>query len=584
MVECYLFLVLFGYHMGDESRPDRLRHSTNFSNRTPGIGTESELEPDQLLDSKYRLIRPLGMGGMGEIWEAEREGVARKYALKLLRSDKSDGEENRARFLREIEATGRVYHDNICEILDFGFDHHGIPFYVMPLISGKPLSRVISSDAPLPLTRALDIAFQLLEALAAAHVAGVIHRDLKPDNVVLTCVGDRRDFVKVLDFGISKIVGRGSREETRLTRTGAVLGTPHYMAPEQARGDADIDERVDLFAVGAILYELVVGRKAIPGETSNEILWHLWNAPLTPPRAVRADLPIAVEQVILTALCRDREARYHSTEAMRSALSSATGRDPTPAALEVELDRVPNDGAIETDTTLVPMITTRGVPGKRPTGSLWPRRKVVFFSLAGAFVAGLLILVSIRTLSPRGGGLALDRPALVEENRVVAGGSAGSERRGDPLAEPADGTRTAGLSTAAPTADNGGGRALAVPEPAPRMETPPAPSADSDLVRVTLRGVPPTANVTVDGRPVVGSSFEVERSREAVRVVVRVSGHRPWVRRVETLTSTTLVVRPVPRERAVQDSGTPLEEVRAAPLPPETPTVEGTVTAFGQVP
>jgi serine/threonine-protein kinase len=297
-------------------------------------------EAGAVLDGTYRLVRLLGQGGMGTIYEAVHLGVERPVAIKFLNRDLAATPEARQRFEREAKAAGRIGHDNICEALDFGVDEAGFQFYVMPLLRGRSLALELRLTGPLPAARAFDIAGQALSALAAAHAAGLVHRDLKPGNIFLTTLGDRDDFVKVLDFGISKAIeGRLFDDDPEtLTRSGAVLGTPHYMAPEQARGDKDLDGRVDLYALGVILYEMLTGRRPFVGQSHGEIFWKVWNEPVVPPRQIRPDLPPALQDIVLRAMARDRALRFPSTEAMRSALLDAGLR---PGAEDVTAETSP---------------------------------------------------------------------------------------------------------------------------------------------------------------------------------------------------------------------------------------------------
>jgi serine/threonine-protein kinase len=501
--------------------------------------------PERRIGERYRLVRLVGGGGMGEIWEAERVGVGRRFALKLLKSDRARDDESRARFLREIEAAGRIVHDNVCEVLDFGLDGDDTPYYVMPLLAGKPLSSAIASDAPFPLDRALDVALQALDALDAAHAAGFIHRDLKPDNVFLARIGDRDDFVKVLDFGISKVCDEAcGRPVTTLTQTGAVLGTPHYMAPEQARGDRDLDRRVDVFAVGLILYEMLTGRRAFEGETSNEVLWNLWNAPLRPPRAFRPDLPGEVEKVVLRALARDRRQRHDSAGGLRADLLRAMGREAgtagsgeTPAAVLAP----PSPST----TTLVPIITTQDAVKHHGTE---PRRTTSRLGLVSA-ILGVVVLA----------GLAL----LIVPDRSTP---------------PPEGSPPPVSETPRPPVPARGDRA---PDPVPTPSLAPLPATATSI---TLHRLPPLARVTVDGSPVEGETFETDGSGRPVEVVIRAPGYRTWSRQVDVVGSSDVVVRMQRRPDGQPSPGTEVVEARPEPSDPDTAEVEGTVRTFGWVP
>ena len=313
-------------------------------------------EDGRILAGKYRLVEPIGQGGMGRVFRAVNVGLDRQVAIKVLAEERAEDAEAKERFLREAKAAGRVHHDHACEVFDFGADGSTL-YYVMPLLRGRSLASAIESDGQFGIDRAVGIAVQLLAGLAAAHSAGVIHRDLKPSNVFLTRVGEQQGFVKILDFGISKLTDP-ALENDELTRTGAVLGTPQYMAPEQARGAKGIDQRVDIYAVGVILYEMLTGRRPVKGECHNDILWHLWNAPVKPPRAHRPNLPRELEELILQAMSRDPDQRFATAREFGRALVGDRFEPSEFLAMNVSgepMDAPITDGALEPQ----PVITER---------------------------------------------------------------------------------------------------------------------------------------------------------------------------------------------------------------------------------
>jgi serine/threonine-protein kinase len=286
----------------------------------------------KILGGKYELGEPIGSGGMGTVHAARHVDLGHRVAVKVLRESLARRPKMRTRFEREAKAVARIEHDNVCEVLDFGIDGEGLPFFVMPLLKGRTLDHELKLKGPFDVERALDIAVQTLAALEATHAAGLIHRDLKPSNIFLTTMGDRRDFVKILDFGISKrVMGQGELAAT-LTEQGKLVGTPFYMAPEQAKGRKDIDHRVDLYAVGLLLYEMLTGRRPITGDDIHEILTNIFFTPITPPRSLRPDLPEALEQILLRAMSRDSDDRFPSARAMSEALCHSLSVSSTPAA------------------------------------------------------------------------------------------------------------------------------------------------------------------------------------------------------------------------------------------------------------
>ena len=278
-----------------------------------------------VLGGKYRPLRRLAVGGMGAVYEAEHVEIGHHVAVKVMKRELADRAEAVARFRREAQIAGNLGHDNICAVLDVGATPDGAPYLVMPLLKGRSLAQVLAESGPMPEERALDVAAQVLSALAAAHQVGVVHRDLKPDNVFLTQVGERDDFVKVLDFGISKVLG-AQREASALTQTGTLVGTPYYMAPEQARGLKDQDVRVDVYAVGVMLYEMLTGHLPFAGDQIGDVIIKIATEGFARPRQLRPDLAPAVEAFVLRAMERDRERRFSDASSMRDeALRLLTG-------------------------------------------------------------------------------------------------------------------------------------------------------------------------------------------------------------------------------------------------------------------
>ena len=262
----------------------------------------------------------LGKGGMGEVWEGEHQLTGRRVAVKVLSDAYLQNKKVVARFGREARAASAVQHDGIVEILDQDRTEEGVPFLVMEFLEGESVGQRIKRQKRLNESEALAIMLPLLDALDAAHQAGVIHRDLKPDNVfILPGVrGDER--IKILDFGISQ---KADEIEHRLTQEGSVLGTPHYMSPEQARGDATIDVRVDVYAAAVMFYECVVGEVPFDAGNYNALLQIILTQQPQPPRARGASISIPVEQVMMAALAKRREERPPNARVFRELLLEA---------------------------------------------------------------------------------------------------------------------------------------------------------------------------------------------------------------------------------------------------------------------
>jgi serine/threonine-protein kinase len=221
------------------------------------------------------------------------------------------------RFLREAQTAARLRSDHIVDVLDVGLFQDGTPFLVMELLEGEALSARIKRLGRLGQQEAATLVDHLLDGLGAAHAAGVIHRDIKPDNCFIT-QKNGRDHLKLLDFGISKVAG--DPREMRMTKTGVVMGTPYYMAPEQARGAKEIDHRCDLYAAGAILYECVTGRVPFDAESVNELLFKIVLEPIAPPSQFAPGIEPSFESLVLFAMAREASARFQNAQAFRDAL------------------------------------------------------------------------------------------------------------------------------------------------------------------------------------------------------------------------------------------------------------------------
>lgn len=274
-----------------------------------------------LIDGKYRIEGLLGSGGMGAVYAATQEMIGRKVAVKLLHRRLASDEYQVRRFQKEAQIAGALGHDNICEVTDFGEMENGAPYLVMPLLNGVTLADLLREGAPLPLARTSDILCQTLSALEATHREKIVHRDLKPDNIFVGTLGDREDFVKLLDFGISKVLDQ--KVVSELTQTGTVIGTPFYMAPEQASGAKDFDHRIDIYAVGVILFQTLTGQRPYDGESYNEIMAKILNRPFPSPTSLQPDIPKEIEAVIVKAMAKDPAERFESAGIMRRALQLA---------------------------------------------------------------------------------------------------------------------------------------------------------------------------------------------------------------------------------------------------------------------
>jgi eukaryotic-like serine/threonine-protein kinase len=279
------------------------------------------------LSDRYTVLGRLGAGGMSVVYLARHEQLNKIVAVKLLRQEIAGSAMSMARFKNEAMAAAAIGDPHIVDVYDF-FTEGGESFLVMERLEGRDLRQALASTGALALGRAVSITRQILRALRAAHARGIVHRDLKAENVFLT-ERDGTEFVKLLDFGISKLLqpleGSGLGVATS---TGVVMGTPQYIAPEQAHGQRDVDHRVDIYSLGVILYEMLTGSLPFTGSSALAVLMkHVQEEP-QPPRQRRPDrdIPVELEQVVLKALAKDPSRRYQSAEEMLTAL-------PDPLAL-----------------------------------------------------------------------------------------------------------------------------------------------------------------------------------------------------------------------------------------------------------
>jgi serine/threonine-protein kinase len=262
------------------------------------------------LGGTYRIVRRIGSGGMGEVYEATHVRLGHRYAVKFLHPAVRDHPEALPRFMREAQITSRLRHPGIVSVVDFNTLPSGLAYLVMEYLEGESLAKLLRRTGQLPLPRIIDITDQLASALTAAHLQGVVHRDMHPQNVfVVPGSGGQSDRIKVLDFGISKIASISQK----ITGMAAVMGTPQYMSPEQAEGKADeLDAASDQFSLAAIVYEMLAGRPAYSGETLASIAYQIVHAQPAGIRTLRPELPVEMENVVARGLSKNKKDRFPS--------------------------------------------------------------------------------------------------------------------------------------------------------------------------------------------------------------------------------------------------------------------------------
>ncbi len=302
------------------------------SMETPVAGTPSLAITDLVgvtLSGRYLVKRKLGQGGMGAVYEVTHTEIGGRYAIKVLLEKYAQRDAIVKRLKQEAQLATSLDHEHIIRVTDFGNTQDGRTFVVMEYLEGESLAECLARESKLPEQRILRIAAQTASALAAAHQKGIVHRDVKPENLFLL-KRKEQDFVKVVDFGISKNLRQSDEQEEqpRLTQTGMVLGTPLYMSPEQARGDDDLDHRVDVYALGVIMYECAAGRVPFAGTNYLSVISQVLNNEPKPLRELRPELSEEFEAIVSKAMTKDREHRYASANAMLHDLNALLD-DPT---------------------------------------------------------------------------------------------------------------------------------------------------------------------------------------------------------------------------------------------------------------
>ncbi|WP_438027492.1 protein kinase domain-containing protein [Sorangium sp. So ce233] len=331
-----------------------------------------------VIAGKYRVDRVLGRGGMGMVVAASHLFLPHRVAIKLLICD--DSPALMQRFLREARAAARLKGEHVVRVLDVGELGSGVPYIVMEYLEGDDLSEVLRARGPLGVTEAADYVLQACVAMAEAHAAGIVHRDLKPANLFLTATPGGANLIKVLDFGISKELPGCEGGAAALTQTREMLGSPVYMPPEQMRSSRSVDARSDIWALGAILYRLLVGRPPFEAPALAELILLVASAEPVPPGELRSDIPRELERVILRCLQKDPAQRPQTVADLALALvpfASAGGQERAERAARI-LAAPPEPsrpGAAASTSGLRADSSRSDTPG--PTASLLPTTRVI---------------------------------------------------------------------------------------------------------------------------------------------------------------------------------------------------------------
>ena len=303
------------------------------------------------LAGRYRVVRLIGTGGMGSVYEGVQLGLDRRVALKVLRPEHVENENSVARFRQEALAAARIAHPHIVQVSDFVANEGEQPFLVMEYVEGKNLRELVEEQGPLPLERVARITSQVLEALATAHAAGVIHRDIKPDNIVITSSATLGDLAKVLDFGVAKMTQAPAAGSPQ-TEWGAVLGTLTYMPPEQARSEK-VDARSDIYAVGGCMYFATSGKRPVDPERPGGLVMAILTEVPQSLTKLRPDVDRMFDDIVMRALRKSPLDRFTDADAMRAAIAAWRDADPATRAQGLHLK-----------------VTTAAMPSTKPVPDL----------------------------------------------------------------------------------------------------------------------------------------------------------------------------------------------------------------------
>lgn len=304
-----------------------------------------DLYLNQEIADKYKVTAILGIGGMGVVYRARHDLMERDVAIKMLKAQYVSDKLSVKRFTREAIAVGRLRHPNVISTYDHGFTAHGQPYLVMDILQGQSLAQLIKTEKQIPTKRAIHIIKQACEALDHAHQKGVIHRDLKPGNIMLVHEQEDPDFVKVVDFGVAQLMVPNGEDQQHLTQAGEVCGSPIYMSPEQCLGKP-LDRRADIYSLGVVLYETLTGKLPLMGNSMIETMSkHIHEAP-PPMNSVRPDIYISprLEQTVLKALAKDPNMRQQSMALLKQELIASEPNSSTNLSLR---NLAPQEALIE---------------------------------------------------------------------------------------------------------------------------------------------------------------------------------------------------------------------------------------------
>jgi serine/threonine protein kinase len=360
---------------------------------SPSAATVGAVQVGTILCDKYEIVRELGIGGMGVVWVARDRVLDVEVALKVVERAAADPDDFKQRALNEARLAARLVHPAVCRSVDFGLSEQGDPFVVSELLNGESLDRLLEREGRMPAVRAVRVLLPIIDALEAAHEAGIIHRDVKPANLFLARVGAQRIQPKLLDFGVACLLDDGDRGQV----SGRICGTPAYMSPEQARGERELDGRSDVWGLCVTLYELVTGASPFDGDSYNSVLWAVQSVNPAPITDFSAGDP-ALAKIIARGLERERNGRWASAanlgrELARWLLSVGEETDATGYSLRARLVETLHDADEQSDitdpTAVIPSSTRAAVAPSLPT----PDRSSVRLGRAAVMGGALIALI-----------------------------------------------------------------------------------------------------------------------------------------------------------------------------------------------
>jgi serine/threonine-protein kinase len=464
----------------------------------------------------YRIVELVNQGGMGAVYRAEHTLMGKVAAIKLLLPDLSQNEEMVHRFFNEAKAASGIRHPGIVEIFDFGYHDDGRAYIVMEFLEGESLGERLDARGRVPELEAAILTRAIAGALAAAHAKGIVHRDLKPDNVYLVKDADMPtgERTKVLDFGIAKLADAGGGPGGARTRTGVLMGTPLYMAPEQARGAGEVDARADLYALGCMLYEMLVGAPPFVAEGAGEIIALQLFGEVEPPRARVPALSAPIEAIALRLLEKEPDARYQSAAELVDALArllpslsarlSAATAAPGPSKMrKIVATPRPDAHGRPTAEAVLPSLPP-GASHSQVAAAARPRPTAGVHTTLGQAAAQSIPPVAPAVARRRGLWIAM-------AGALAIGAAIGMFVIVRSLA----GTRAAGGSAAVNAGSGAATPAVRPPVPASPVDAAPA------SIAVTLALDPPTATVTVDGQPAARRGDVIAIPRDGAAHVIR---------------------------------------------------------------